>query len=323
MIWVGMIGADGLVANVLTKLIASHPRAQISTFLSGQQFKGCESKKYTEWSIFDVIEKSDVIFNALPHKNSSSIFNEAVKQGKKVIDLSSDVHNSVNVIETQAKPVYGIPELNKEKIMEAFVVSNPSCYCTGAMLGLAPLVEGKLIDVKSVIIDSKSGVTSLSKSDTLVESFVDNNENVKAYKLGSNCYSAEIEQQVQKLFGEKLNILYAPYIVPMSKGILTTIYATPSTEVDTESLIGKYKEFYQDNPFIRVYEEGEMPETKRVSYSNYCDIGIHFDKAADKIVAVTAIDNLMKGACGQAVQNMNLMCGMDEKTGLPCGSIAV
>lgn len=323
MVWVGMIGAEGIIAHVLSKLIASHPAAQISTFFNTSRFEDGTDKRIGEWSMFDAIEKSDVIVNALPHKSAYSVFNEAVKQGKKVIDISIDANSSKDCGEPSAKPVYGIPELNKKKIMEAFVVSNPSCYCTGAMLGLAPLVSGKLVDTKSIIIDSKAGVTSLSNADKLVESFVENNENVKTYKLGSNAHSMEIEQQIQKLFGEKSGILYTPYIVPMNKGVLTTIYAAPAEELDTKSLIGHYKEFYKDDPFIRIYDEGKMPETKWVSHSNYCDIGVYADKSTNRIVVVTAIDNLMKGAAGQAIQNINLMYGMDEKMGLPYGGVAV
>ncbi|MGE5630159.1 MAG: N-acetyl-gamma-glutamyl-phosphate reductase [Caulobacteraceae bacterium] len=326
MVWVSMIGADGYMAYVLSKLIAGHPATQISYYFDSIQCSSCTNEKYNESSMFDAIEKSDVVFNALPKKHSLNLYKEAVKQGKKVIDISMDTNineSSPDSLDAALKPVYGIPELNKEKIMDAFIVSNPSCYCTGAMLGLAPLVYGKLIDGKSVIIDSKSGVTSLSKTDKLVDSFVENNENVKTYKLGSNVHSIEIEQQLLKFFGEKVNIMYTPYIVPMSKGVLTTIYCTPLEPADTKSIIEVYKEFYKGNPFIRIYEEGKMPETKWVNYTNYCDIGIYSDKAANKIVVVTAIDNLIKGAAGQVIQNMNLMYGMDEKTGLTYGGIGL
>lgn len=316
MVWVGIIGAEAYIANALSKLIASHPAAQISTFFSESQLSDCTSEKYYKWSMFDAIEKSDIIFNGLPHKNSGSIISEAVKQGKKVIDISDDNSAAMNKGELSASPVYGIPELNKENIMNAFVVSNPSCYCTGAMLGLAPLVHGKLIDMKSVIIDSKAGVTSLSKTDKLVESFLDNNESVKAYKLGRDNHSIEIEQQVGNLFGEKIGVFYTPYIVPMNKGILTTIYAVPAKDLDTDSLIEQYQEYYQNNPFIRIYKDGSIPQTKSVSYSNYCDIGMYVDKPNNRIVVVTAIDNLMKGAAGQVIQDMNIMYGFDERMGL-------
>lgn len=324
MVWVSIIGANGYVGYVLSRLIAGHPSAQISTYIDAKQLHDKKSlggpieDKMNGWSVFDAIEKADVIFNGIPKKDAVNIYTEALKQGKKIIDISMDSEISFGAAagSSMKKPVYGLPELNKAQIEQAEIVSNPSSYCTGAMLGLAPLVSGKLVDCKSIIIDSKSGISNLSKTDKLLDSFMGNSENVKAYTLGNDTYSTEIENQVQKLFGEKIAITYTPYIVPMNKGILTTIYTSPVKETDTGEVIQLYKAFYDNNPFIRIYEEGKTPETKAVSHSNYCDIGISYDKRTNKIMVVTAIDNLIKGAAGQAIQNMNLMYGMDEKLGL-------
>ncbi len=324
MVWVSIIGAYGYVGHVLSKLIAAHPAAQISTYIDMAQLHdrktlgGAVQDKAGGWSMFDAIEKADVIFNGIPKKDSANIYTEALKQGKKIIDISMDSDAMLETIACSSfgKTVYGLPELNKAQIKHAEVVSNPSSYCTGAMLGLAPLISGKRIDAKSIIIDSKSGISSLSKNDKLLDSFMGSRENVKAYTLGNSTYSNEIEGQVHKLFGEEIAVTYTPYIVPMNKGILTTIYATPLEETDASELTGLYKAFYESNSFIRVYDAGKVPETKAVSHSNYCDIGISYDPHTNKIVVVTAIDNLIKGAAGQAIQNMNLMYGMDEKLGL-------
>ncbi|MEG0377536.1 MAG: N-acetyl-gamma-glutamyl-phosphate reductase, partial [Eubacterium sp.] len=274
-----------------------------------------------------LVEKSDVIFMALPHGIASKQVNRRVLEKTKIIDLGADFRlkdadlyeewynvNHYNK-ELLDEAVYGLCELHREKIKSARLLSNPGCYTTCSILSLAPLVKNHLIDVNSIIIDAKSGVTGAGRGSDLPFMYCECNESIKAYKIGEHRHTPEIEQELGLLEGSSFNVLFTPHLTPMNRGILALCYANLKTDISEEELRAVYRDFYKDEYFIRL-TENNMPETRWVKGSNYCDIGVKVDKRTGRVIVVGAIDNLMKGAAGQAVQNMNLMFGLDEKTGI-------
>jgi N-acetyl-gamma-glutamyl-phosphate reductase len=251
-----------------------------------------------------------------------------LEMGKQVVDLSADYrlrdhreyekwyepHLSPALLK---KAVYGLPEIKRAKIAGADLVANPGCYPTSVILGLAPLLKKKLIDPASIIADSKSGVTGAGRSAKVDNLYCEVNEGFKAYGVGGvHRHIPEIEQELAHLAGEKLTITFTPHLVPMDRGILSTIYAAPVQSVTTSDLLRLYNDFYKGEPFVRVLPEGSFPSTAFVRGSNFCDIGLAVDSRSGRIIVVSAIDNLVKGASGQAVQNMNIMCGFPETMGL-------
>lgn len=319
MIWVSIFGAEGYAGLVLSRLIASHPNAQISTVINDDFSSAAAYSRADHTSIFGALDKSDLLFSAVPYEKNSIVFDEAAEQGKKIIDISCmpTLGGAPFGTDTHAfNSIYGLTEINKNRIQGASIVKNPDCFTTGAVLGLAPLVTSGLIDKNSIIVDSKTGISAAGKQAKIDSSFVEVSENTKAYKLVEHNYAEEIESCFQNLCGEKILVDYTPYLVPLSRGILTSIYAASSVNVSKETLIKCFKEYYAKSMFVRVLDNGELPQTKSVAYTNYCDIGVSVNNRTGKITVVTAMDNMMKGAAGQAVQNMNLMYGFEEKAGL-------
>ena len=212
--------------------------------------------------------------------------------------------------------VYGLPELHREKIKKASLIANPGCYPTSAILGLAPLIAKGLADLRSIIIDSKSGVSGAGRSPSLAHHYPEVNEGLMAYKVGTHRHTPEIEQELSRLAGKRITLSFTPHLVPMNRGILSTIYAVLTTRMDTDRVHSLYQEFYRREPFVRLLPPNRFPNVRNVLGSNFCDIGVYADPRTDRAVVVTAIDNLVKGAAGQAIQNMNLMMGFDEAEGL-------
>jgi N-acetyl-gamma-glutamyl-phosphate reductase len=248
--------------------------------------------------------------------------------GKKVVDLSADYRLAdPAVYETWYEhchqypgllksAVYGLPELHREKIKKALLVANPGCYPTSAILALAPLIKKGVVDLKSVIIDSKSGVSGAGRSLSLAHHYPEVNEGLMAYKIGTHRHTPEIEQELTLLAGHSVTISFTPHLIPMNRGILTTSYASLNTAADTGGVHALYHEFYRDEPFVRLLAPGEFPNVRNVRGSNFCDIGVYADRRTGRVVVVSAIDNLVKGASGQAIQNMNLMMGFHEMEGI-------
>lgn len=334
---VAVVGATGYAGCELIKILLVHPEVTI-TSVSGKVEK---AEKISE--IFPVFENqldlvcdnvdapaisgaSDLIFLALPHKVSMMFAPGFLKDGKKVIDLSADYrlkdtavyekwygtkHTSPDLLKDA---VYGLPELYKEEIAKANFIANPGCYPTGSILGCAPLVGKGLVDISQIIIDAKSGVTGAGRTASLALNFAEVNENFKAYKINQHQHMPEIDQELSKVSGSKIEVTFTPHLVPMNKGLLSTIYFTLKEEINTSGLLALYKQFYRAAPFVRVLDEGIFPETKNVQGTNFCDVGIKV--TGKRAIVITAIDNLYKGASSQAVQNMNLMQGFDETAGL-------
>jgi len=265
---------------------------------------------------------------ALPHGKSVSLVKKMYEKGVKVIDLGADFRlKSVNDYkewyeleheypELLAESVYGLPEIYKEKIEKSAIVANPGCYPTSIILGLAPLLQNNLINLKNIIIDSKSGISGAGKTLSQQTHYPDMNDNLLAYKVGNHRHTPEIEQELSLLSGTKIQINFTPHLIPMNRGMLSTIYAEVVKSFSQDELGKLYGDFYQDCPFIRIRDLNNLPQTKWVQGSNYCDIAPVFDERTGRIIIISTLDNLVKGASGQAIQNMNLMFGLEETAGI-------
>ena len=338
MIKTAVLGATGYAGIELVRILSSHPEADIRV-LGSQSFDGQPiSEVYKNFAHvlelecekldLDKVSECDVAFTALPHGASKDVIPSLIDGGLKVIDLSGDFrYDDVKVYEEWygqkhsspellAESVYGLPELYRDRIKDARLIGNPGCYTTCSILGAYPLLKSGLGSSENVIVDAKSGVTGAGRGLALAYHFCECTENTKAYKVATHRHTSEIEQELSKAAGREVIISFTPHLIPQKRGILSTIYINLNKECTTEELVELYKDFYKGEYFIRVKGAGELPETKHVAGSNFVDIGIVADPRTKRAVIVSALDNIYKGAAGQAVQNMNLMFGLDEKTGI-------
>ncbi len=338
MVNVGIYGASGYTGQELLRLLLRHPEVRIAALTSrryaGMQvsdvypvFFGLTGLSFMDASPAEVAQVCDVVFLALPHGVSMQIAGEFLNAGKKVIDLSADFrlrdvriyeqwyreHTAKTIIK---EAVYGIPELYGNVVSRARLIANPGCYPTSAILGLAPLVAEKWIDTASIIVDSKSGVSGAGREPQVGTLFCEVDEGFRAYKVGQHRHTPEMEQELGCLADHDIRISFAPHLLPVSRGILSTMYATLHKDVTAADMNDLYRSFYEGKPFVRICREGTLPNISSVRGSNYCDIGVTVDGRTKRAIIVSAIDNLIKGASGQAIQNMNLMCGFDEVAGL-------
>jgi len=335
----GIIGATGYTGAELIRLLHGHPEVEIAILTSRSyvgedisniypNLKACVRRVCEDQDLDKVVAVSDVIFVALPHGHAVPIVQKAVAAGKKVIDLGADFrlkdanvykewygleHGAPDMLE---EVVYGIPEIYRKRIAVSRVVANPGCYPTSIILGLAPLLHNGLIKLSGITADSKSGVSGAGKAPSEKTHFVECNENISAYGVSGHRHRPEIEQELSFLAGRKVRISFTPHLLPITRGILSTIYADLTSDVDEKDLRKIYSDFYSEAPFVRVLPEGMWPHTRWVYGSNYCHINFAVDKEIRRITILSAIDNLVKGASGQAIQNMNLMLGLREDTGL-------
>lgn len=339
MINVGIIGATGYVGIEIVRLLQNHPDINISSVVShsfvGQKIsdvypnlKNVFDMECDELDIDKISDKADVFVTALPHGVSKEVIPQLIEKGKRIIDHSGDFrYKSVKVYEkwyntTHGMPhlldlsVYGLPELYREEIKNAQIVGNPGCFPTCSILGLAPLIKNGLIDTKNIIIDAVSGVSGAGRKTELPYQFCECTENVKAYKVSTHRHTSEIEQELSSLAGQELIVSFTPHLVPMKRGMLATMYANLSCEKSASELIELYNEYYKNEYFVRILDEGKLPETKYVAGSNFIDIGLAVDKRLNRVIILSAIDNLGKGAAGQAVQDLNIMFGLPEYRGL-------
>lgn len=339
MLKVAIVGASGYTGLELIRILHCHPEVEIACLTSEQSagkrisevfptLRGRCDTVLENLEPVRVSEKADIIFTALPHKAAMEVVPTFIKLGKKVIDLSADYRLSDPAVYGEwyephinpanlKKAVYGLPEIRRSKIKGAKLVANPGCYPTSVILGLAPLLKNRLVDLSSIIVDSASGATGAGRSAKVDSLYCEVNEGFRAYGVGgTHRHTPEIEQELSLLAGEPLKITFTPHLLPMDRGILSTIYAAPERTVNNETLAKLYREFYADEPFVRVLTNGNLPSTAYVRGSNFCDIAPFVDHRTGRIIVVSAIDNLVKGASGQAVQNMNLVCGFPETMGL-------
>ncbi len=339
MVNVGIIGATGYVGIEITRLLQNHPGVNITSVVS-QSFVGQKiSDIYPNLkNVFDMecekldidklSEGTDIFITALPHGVSKEVIPKLVERGKKVIDHSGDFrYKDVAVYEQWynakhempellEKAVYGLPELYRKDIKHGQIVANPGCYPTCTILGIAPLLSNKLIETKGIIVDAASGISGAGRKTELAFQFCECSENYKAYGVSTHRHTSEIEQEMSILAGSDVMISFTPHLAPMKRGMLSTIYADLKVEQSTENLIDLYREYYKNEYFVRVLDKGKLPETKYVAGSNFIDISLVVDKRLNRVVVLSALDNLMKGSAGQAVQDLNVMCGYEENTGL-------
>lgn len=336
---VGVVGATGYTGEEIVRLLARHSQIEL-TYVSGKEdrdikiqdifpyLKGRVDLECKAFSFDEAVDKCDLVFLSLPHTVSMEYAPQFLKAKKKVIDVSADFRLSDPAIyekyykiqhkapATQKLAVYGLSEVNREKIKAAKLVANPGCYPTGAILGALPGVKKDIFLSDSVVIDAKSGVTGAGRKAEKSLNFSEVNESFKAYKLFEHQHVPEIDQELGRASKKDVSVVFVPHLLPINRGILSTIYVKLKKKITTAELIEVYEKFYADEPFVKVYKGGALPEIKHVVNTNFCDIGLRVNEAKHMAVIVSAIDNLDKGAAGQAVQNMNIMCGYDEREGL-------
>ncbi len=338
MIRAAVAGGTGYAGAELVRILTGHPGVELTMITSrqfaGQRFGGvfpamaghvdlaCE-----ELNDDRICEAADVIFTALPHKLPMKIVPEILKRGRKVIDLSADFRfNDASVYEKAYQPhtakellsetVYGLSEVYTGEIKTARLVGNPGCYPTSVLLPMVPLVKAGLLDLESIVADSKSGVSGAGRSPSLTVHFCEVAESFKAYKVAVHRHNPEMEAVLSREAGQPVILTFVPHLVPMSRGMLSTLYARPSGTLTAQMVQDCLTCFYQGRPFVRLRPPGMPPDTLHVRGTNCCDIGFVLDDRNHRLILMSAIDNLGKGAAGQAVQNMNLMFGLDETTGL-------
>ncbi len=339
MIKVGIIGSTGYAGGELVRILTGHKEAEIVWYGSRsyvdqryadvyQNMFQIVDAKCMDDNMEELARRADVIFTATPQGLCASLVNEDILSKTKIVDLSADFRiKDVSVYEKWygiehkspqyiKEAVYGLCEINREDVKRARLVANPGCYTTCSILTAYPLAKEGIIDMSTLIVDAKSGTSGAGRGAKLPNLFCEVNENMKAYSVASHRHTPEIEEQLGYASGEKVVINFTPHLVPMNRGILATEYASLKKDVSWSDVKEIYDKYYQKEKFVRVLDEGVLPETKWVEGSNYVDINFKIDPRTNRIIMMGAIDNLVKGAAGQAVQNMNLMFGLDESEGL-------
>lgn len=339
MIKVGIIGATGYAGQELVRILLGHKYAQIVWYGSrsyidkkysdvfGNMFRLADSKCLDD-NMEELADAVDVIFTATPQGLCAGLVNEDILNKVKIVDLSADFRiKDVSVYEkwygiTHKSPqfineaVYGLCEINREAVKQARLVANPGCYTTCSILSAYPLMKEGLIDPQSLIIDAKSGTSGAGRGAKVDNLYCEVNENIKAYGVGTHRHTPEIEEQLGYAAGQPVVVSFTPHLVPMNRGILVTAYASLAKDASWKDLRAAYEKYYGNEKFIRLLDENVCPQTRWVEGSNYVDINFKIDPRTKRVIIMGAIDNLVKGAAGQAVQNMNLMFGLDEAEGL-------
>ncbi len=334
-----VIGATGYTGAELIRILAVHPNVKIAHLTTrGEEalparsivpsLDKSQNLVIKKTAHKEVLRDSDVVFLALPHTMAMETASEFLKDGKVVVDLSADFRlKNIRVFEewykaehTQkkllSKAVYGLPELNRSEIKKANLIANPGCYPTGAALGLLPLLKERLIEPSSIIIDSKSGVSGAGKKLAMTTHFSEVNENFNAYKVNQHQHIPEIEQTLSQVAGGEVKITFVPHLLPVTRGIFSTIYVKKLAGVKPSKIAEAFETYYKIEPFVRFLGEGVSPNIRSVAYTNFCDIGIQMNPKTNQVIVMTTIDNLVKGASGQAVQNMNIRMNFAEEAGL-------
>lgn len=336
---IAIVGSSGYTGGELFRILLHHPAAAVTAVTSEKSagkpiadifphLLGLTDLVCEPLDPAVIAKKADVAFLALPHVTAQEAAHRLHALGVKVIDLSADYrlqdpalyekwyehcHQYPDLLKSA---VYGLPELHRDRIRKTALVANPGCYPTSAILGLAPVIRKTMVDLSSIVIDSKSGVSGAGRSPALAYHYPEANEGFMAYKVGTHRHTPEIEQELSLAAGQPMTVSFTPHLVPMTRGILSTIYAKLTGPADPGKLHAVFVEHYEKEPFVRVLPPGQFPNVRNVRGSNFCDIGVYADGRTGRGVIVTAIDNLVKGASGQAVQNMNLMMGFEETAGL-------
>lgn len=338
-----VVGATGYAGAELVRLLALHPCTEISG-LSSVSFEGKQiSEVYPNFKKVNLpvltdadsaISDADVVFASLPHGLSEELAEKCLAAEKLLIDLGADfrLESEEEYLEWYKKPfdkpelhknaVYGLPELFRTEIPQAKIIANPGCYPTAAGLALAPALRYGLVKTDGIIIDAKSGVTGAGRGLTQNTHYPEANESISAYKIGAHRHTPEIEQTLTRAAGVPVNVVFVPHLLPVNRGIEETIYAKLCENINADDIRKKYEDFYKDEEFVRIEPAGSVAQIRCVVRSNYCDISIHEDKRTGTLILCSCIDNMVKGAAGQAIQNMNIHFGFPEDCGidaLPAG----
>ncbi|MBU1290304.1 N-acetyl-gamma-glutamyl-phosphate reductase [bacterium] len=346
---ISVIGSTGYAGKELVKILMNHQKVELVHLVSSSyagkniaeifpEFLNKLDKKLINFNLDVVSQDSDLVFTALPHTVSMDMVPELLKKGVKVVDLSADYRikdsavyqewykKELNQIskELLLEAVYGLPEIYLDKIKDASLVANPGCYPTSVILGIAPLLKYHFVEPVGIIIDSKSGISGAGRKLSLGLHFAECNENFKAYKVVRHNHIPEVEQELSSVyFGadnkeqiKGIKVSFTPHLLPINRGILSTCYLSLRGSKKEEEVLEIYQKYYHKAPFVRIFEPPNLPEIKYVAGTNYCDIGFTIDERVGKIKVISAIDNLLKGAAGQAVQNMNIMSSFPETCGL-------
>lgn len=338
MIRAAVVGATGYTGLELVRILSTHKDVELTAVTSRSKpatlfseifpsFKDIVSLNTEEFNAAAIAKKADVAFVALPHGSAMDVVASLLNEGLRVIDLSADFrfsslstyehwygrHSCPELLE---EAVYGLPELSREKVAPAKLVANPGCYPTSVILPLMPLLKEGHIVQESIVVNSASGASGAGRSASLSNIYCEVNDSFKAYKVGEHRHTPEIEELLSLAAGEDLLISFTPHLIPMNRGISSTITAKLKNNLSTKDLLEILDDFYGNEAFVRICPEGSYPDTANVRGSNYCDIGLKVDERTGRVVVVSAIDNLVKGAAGQAVQNMNIMFGINESEGL-------
>lgn len=333
-----VIGATGYAGAELVRLLSGHPHAELSMMTSRQQggvpfsdiypaMAGIVDSSCEAFSQETVSEAADVVFTALPHKAAMAVVPGLIARGKKVIDLSADFrfkdpalyeawyepHQAKDLLQSA---VYGLPETYADEIQKASLVGNPGCYPTSVLLPLLPLVKAPFVDLDNVVADSKSGASGAGRSVSLATHFCEVNESFRAYKVAEHRHNPEMDEILSLAAGRQIHITFTPHLVPITRGMLTTVYVGLKGSVSHQEVTSYLDTFFANKPFVRICPPGRFPDTRYVKGTNYCDIGVKVAERSRRLILVSAIDNLVKGASGQAVQNMNIMFGFPETAGL-------
>lgn len=337
MIKVGIIGASGYAGAELYRLLLNHKNVEIvaisSQSYAGKMISDLYPSFYGPYDMClsqdqDVLDKADMIFASLPHGLSEKYAKVCEEQGKKFIDLGADFRldkesdyqqwyqHDYQYPGLHEKQVYGLSEVNRDLIKKATIIGNPGCYPTSITLGLYPLLKNQMQKDEKIIIDSKSGTTGAGKSLSEDTHFPKCNESFHPYKIASHRHTPEIEQELSKMADQNIQVMFTPHLLPVNRGIVSTIYVSLKDDVTFDEVYDIYQKTYQDEYFVRVLPKGKVADLKFVQYSNFCDISLHYDERYHQLIVVSTIDNMVKGAAGQAIQNMNLMCGFNELEGL-------
>lgn len=339
MIKVGVVGSTGYAGQELIRLLLQHKDVKVKWFGS----RSYKDKKYYEvyGNMFQLVDEQclddnlddlaksvDVIFTATPQGYLSSHIHKDILSKVKIIDLSADFRiKDVNIYEQWygikhkspgllEEAIYGLCEINRDKIKKARLIANPGCYPTCTILSIYPLIQEGIIDSSSIIIDAKSGTSGAGRSAKVTNLYCEVNENIKAYGVAAHRHIPEIEEQLSYGAGEEVFVNFTPHLVPMNRGILITAYGNLKSNYSYEDIKAVYDKYYQDEYFVRVLDKGVYPETRWVKGSNFVDVNFTIDSRTNRIIMMGAMDNLVKGAAGQAVQNMNIMYGIEETKGL-------
>jgi N-acetyl-gamma-glutamyl-phosphate reductase len=335
---IAVVGASGYTGVELLRLLARHPDTRLVSVTSRQFAGQAVSEVFPSLQgsldlVFEDVDPArladlaDLVFTAVPHQAAMGMIPTLLDAGCRVVDLSADFRISDRTVyeawyqehtapELLAESVYGLPELFRNQISSARLVANPGCYPTSVALALAPLLENRLIDPATIIVDSKSGTSGAGRAAKVDSLYCEVNEGFKAYGLPRHRHTPEIEQTLSRLAGREVTISFTPHLLPVNRGILSTCYANLTGPQSLDALHALFRQRYAAEPFVRVLPQGRLPNISQVAGSNYCDIGLALDERTGRVIVLAAIDNLVKGAAGQAVQNMNLMLALPETEGL-------